>query len=340
MSFFNRLFSKSPADLLSKGDRYMESDCFFDARTCYEDALQMCSADEAGEKLKTVFIERIDSANFKLAERNMQEAEFALVSGDSVKAADHLELVKTLTYDPVLRNKADNMLLELESSGNAHKVPMPASSCGSCSGSNSSGGTDGISSESSMAQHEYYELLIQQLPPDQYGRYAELGENFAYAYNAASRDEHEIALSALDDCLEVLPGDIYWYEKGKVLHRLGKDGESERCLRTAVQLNSSNSLAWLALLLAVRENNIFDETLSIVETMVAGQMFVEQALLVRAEVLESTGDVDGAINQYVELLETAYARAAAERLHEVLVAVGRHSDAAVIVKKYLSKSCH
>ena len=44
-------------------------------------------------------------------------------------------------------------------------------------------------------------------------------------------------LSGFENCSETLPQDIYWYEKGKVQHRLGNDSEAEKYLRTAVQLN-------------------------------------------------------------------------------------------------------
>ena len=74
--------------------------------------------------------------------------------------------------------------------------------------------------------------------------------------------------------------------------------------------------------------------------MVTGQILPEQALLLRAGIFEDCGDHEGAVNQYVELLQTPYARAAAEKLHGVLLEVGRQNDADVIFKKYLNKSCH
>ena len=69
MNFISRLFSKSPPELLAKGDKYMEADSFFDARTCYEDGLLLCSCEDSSGDLKTLFSERIDTANRKLAER-------------------------------------------------------------------------------------------------------------------------------------------------------------------------------------------------------------------------------------------------------------------------------
>jgi len=340
VNFISRLFSKSPADLLAKGDRYMASDSFFDARTCYEDGLRSCSGEDAGGDLKAVLSGRIDTANIRLAERNLDEALIAHSHGEIDKAIDHLQLVKTLTSDPALCEKADGLILSYSQPENDDVQPPTMSSCASCAGSSAGDCSDSHDSDDSLPLLEYYELLIQQLPDDQCQRYALLGEDFAHAYIAASRDEHQKALVAFESCSDTLPHDIYWYEKGKVLHRLGNDPEAEKCLRKALELNSTNSLAWLTLTLVLRENLRFQDALAATETMVAEQIMPEQALLLRADIFEATGDHEGAVNLYVELLQTPFARAAAEKLYGILLEMGRHGDAAVILKKYLNKSCH
>jgi tetratricopeptide (TPR) repeat protein len=187
---------------------------------------------------------------------------------------------------------------------------------------------------------EYYELLIQQLPADQHHRYAELGDSFAGAYIAASRDNHQEALSGLEKCFDSLPRDIYLYEKGKVQHRLGNDREAEKLLRSAIQLNRTNTLAWLSLALMLRENNRLQDAMKIIDLMVADQILTEQALLLRADILEVSGNHEEAVNQYVDLLQTPLARTVAEKLFGLLMGIGRENDAAVIFKKYLHKSCH
>jgi tetratricopeptide (TPR) repeat protein len=339
VNFISRWFSKSPAELMSKGDKYMESDSHFDARTCYEDGLKACS-DSVGEDLKPLFAQRIEEANCKLAERNIIEAESAYARGDVKKAVDHLELVKTLTYDQVLREKAEGLLQLYSSSSAVHEKPSITSSCNSCSGSSGGECTDSVPSDDSLAPMEYYVLLIQQLPGDQSHRYAELGEEFAYAYIAASRDEHYDALAGFEKCINMIPQDIYCYEAGKVQHRLGNEVEAEKNLRFAVQLNRTNSLAWLNLALMLLENGRFQDALTVVDTMVNERIMSEQALLIRAEIYEINGDHEKAINLYVELLQTPYSHAAAEKLYVILMEVGRPNDAAVIFKKYMKKSCH
>ncbi len=325
--------------MLTKGDKYMESDSYFDARTCYADGLKLCFGEDGGV-LKDAFSERIDAANRKLAELNIYEAECAYSRGAVEKAIDHLELVKTLTYDTVLREKAESLLHRFAQTDSDDDEQIAISSCASCAGSSAGGCTDSAPADDSLPHLEYYELLIQQLPEDQYHRYAELGEDFAYAYIAASRDEHHEALAAFEKCSDTLPQDIYQYEKGKVLHRLGDDNEAEQHLRRAVQLNGSNSLAWFTLAHVLRENDRFQDALAAVETMIEEQILPEQALLLRADIYDATGNHEGAVNQYVELLQTPYARAAAEKLYGILLEMGRRDDAAVILKKYLNKSCH
>jgi tetratricopeptide (TPR) repeat protein len=325
---------------MAKGDRFMESDCYFDARTCYEDGVSLCSGEGAFAALKPEFMQKIDNANVRLAERNIQEAEGASARGDVKKAADHLELVKTLTYDAALREKAELLLRGLVlPDEEEHKQPR-TSSCGSCSGSSHGESSESAPADDSLPLPEYYDLLIQQLPTDQYQRYVGLGEDFAYAYVAASRDHHHEALAGLDKCAVSLPQDIYRFEKGKILHRLGNDREAEEHLRAAVQLNGGHSLARLTLALVLRENGRFQDALTIITELVAEQVMAEPALLLWAEICEASGDHEGAVNRYVELLQTSYARVAAEKLYVLLQETGRMSDAEAIFKKYLKKSCH
>lgn len=337
MNFISKLFSKSPSDLLAKGDKCLESDSFFDARTYYEDGLQR----SVGNELEAVFRERIATANLRLAERNLFEAEFAHSHGDVAKATDHLELAKTLTSDRAIREKADLLLRAYAEKDDHVEAPIAAaSSCNSCSSSSGCAPSESDNSDHSLPLLEYYELLIQQLPVEQCQRYAGLGEDFAHAFIAASQDQHQEALAALERCSESVPRDIYCYEKGKLLHRLGNDREAEQQLRLAIQLNGDNALAWLNLALVLRESNRFQDAVTVIETMVSQQIMPGEALLMRADICEATGDHESAVNQYVELLQTPYARPAAEKLYGILHELGRPDDAAVIFKKYLNKSCH
>ncbi len=341
MNFISRWFSKSPADLLAKGDKYLSSESYFEARVSFEDGLKLCTTDPVDDPLRSSFLKGIAAANNGLAGRNIQEAEFALGRGDAVKAADHLELALTQTTDQAVRHQAERLLSGISPEESVPVTSRAAhSSCGSCSGSSGSELSDSSYLDEALPPLEYYELLIHQLPEEQYQRYALLGEDFAVAYIAASRDHHGEALAGFEGCADLLPPDIYHFETGKVLHRLGRDREAERHLRSAIQSNEANSLAWLTLALMLRETGNLTDAMTTVNTMVSASILPEQALLLRADILEVTGQHESAINQYVELLATPLARSAGERLYALLQEVGRHDDAAVIFKKYLKKSCH
>ena len=340
MSFLSKLFSKSPADLLAKGDRLLDSERFFDARTCYEDGLLRCSDDESQAGLKKELNGRIEKANFKLAELNLAEAEFAFSRGDSIKAIDHIELVKTLSYDVCLLEKAEKLLKEQSDSESPPAELTLSSSCNSCSQTQADGHAGGQHSDDSLHPLEYFELLIRQLPDDLYQRYSVLGEDFAYAYVAACQDNHAEALSLFENWSAGSNLDIYCCERGKVLHRLGCDIEAEQHLRKAIELNARNSLAWLNLALLLIDGDRFEEAISVLDVMISDDMMAEQAMLMRGEILEATGSLDAAIHQYSRLLKTQYARSAAEKLHGVLIRAGRHSDAAQVFKQFLGNCCH
>jgi tetratricopeptide (TPR) repeat protein len=340
VNILSRFFSKSPADLLAKGDRFFESEQFFDARNCYEEALQRSSGDDPSGNQRAVFKARIDSANLKLAELNLAEAGFAFSRGDSAKAIDHLELVKALTYDVSILEKADKLLKENTDSRGVSVEDDASSSCASCSHIQVDDYAGSQYADSSLHPLEYFELLIRQLPEDQHHRYSELGEDFAYAYVSACEDRHEEALALFEKWPGELHRDIYYCERGKVLHRLGSDLEAEQHLRKAIALNGLNSLAWLNLALLLIDSGRFEESMRLLDRMISENMMAEQAMLMRAEILESAGNLDEAVDQYSALLTTQYAKAAAEKLHAILIRSGRDADAAQVFKKFLGKCGH
>lgn len=337
-----RMFSKSPSDLLERGDRYHASECFFEARTCYEDGLQRCTEDPSEKDVKAILQQRIQTANDCLAQRNLLEAETALSRNERDKASDHIDLVKSLTCDKGLLEKAEKLYQLCSSVNDAPRdsSPATASSCNTCSQGAHTIEDDTAQSHETLPLMEYYDLLIRQLPEEQYDRYSCLGEEFAYAYLAASNDSHTEALAAFESCSDLVPLDIYLCERGKVLHRLGRESEAEQTLRAATESNPNNTLAWFNLALLLQDSLRMDDALQVLGVMIAENMLPEQALLMRAEVYEQIGDRQAAINQCIDLLPTSFTRPAAEKLHGLLLEDGRERDAEIIYKNYLGKCCH
>jgi tetratricopeptide (TPR) repeat protein len=336
MNFLKKFFVRRPEDFLAKGDGLFASGSFFEARSAYEDGVQCC---EPGE-LKTTLHGKIAEANCSLATLNIEEAGHALARGATDKAREHLELAKTLTDDACIREKAEVMLSELTEKPNDQAPLQQHSSCSSCSNISEDPHAAVISADVNLDPHEHYELLIHQLPEEMYGRYAQLGEDFAGMFIAASLDHHKEALALLEKWFNGPDRDIYCYEKGKILHRLGNTSESEACMLESISLASDNPLPHLGLALLLIEEHRLKEALQHVEAMIAADIFTGQALMMRAEIFELAGDLETAIKLYGELLDTPLSKSAAEKLFTILNATNRQAEAAHIFKRYLGSCKH
>jgi len=340
VNILKKLFSKDPADLMARGERLLGERHFYEARCAYEDARRLLLGSKGGEDLLAACEKQIGNANRALAELNISEAESALGRGLHDKASDHLELAKSLTDDGALREKAEELAALCRNNGDEVKENAPASGCSSCSSCAPEEQVTDESSDVTMPLMEYYDLLIQQLPREMYVRYADLGEEFANMYLTASRNRHNDALKMLEAWYSGSSHDIYCYEKGMILFRLGQTEKAEACLRDAIVANAANSLAHLGLALMLVEGERFDEAGQQLEAMMEARILAEQSRLLRADVYLLAGDADRAIDMYSGLLNTPSARTAAERLRDVLVQCGRSNDAAYIVRRYLGGCGH
>jgi predicted negative regulator of RcsB-dependent stress response len=339
MKFLKKLFTRRPEDYLEKGDNLLASHSLYEARMAYQDGLQLCEGKPDLSELAASLSGKIDEANNGLAALNIEEAEHAINRGVFDKGAEHLELAITLASDAKLREKAELLLSEVTGNGNDTEVLEPSIGCSSCSQSSlpEQAGSEQIDHD--LSPLEYYELLILQLPGQLHKIYASLGEDFANMYISASHDNHQEALGMLEKWFDGSHRDIYSYEKGKILHRLGNVTESEACMRDAIRENQANPLPHLGLALLLIEENRLVEAEEQLDRMIEDDIFSGQALMMRAEVHQLAGDFETAINQYAALLTTPLGRAAAEKLHGLLLDCGRRSDADHIFKKYLGAAC-
>lgn len=341
MGFFSRIFSRSADDFMARGDELLAAERYYEARSQFEDGLQFHLAKAGGtdsDPVAAVFSARIAQSNTALAALNISEAEFATGRGARAKAVEHLELALSLTSDAILRQKAERMLSAVATETVDNRPAVAESShghCQSCSSAEPVKQTRGLDDGMDMSPHDYYHLLIRQLPEEVYERYAGMGDDFASMYLEASRDAHESALVLLERWNPGNDRDIYCYEKGMILHRLGRVVDAETWLREATGCNPANPLPRIGLALLLIDGHRLDEAADVLEIMMSDGILREQALMLRGDVCLMSGDYSGAIDRFCSLLDTPYARPAAEKLHEVLLRSDRKQDAAVVYKKYL-----
>lgn len=339
MKFLKKLFVRRPEEYLEKGDGLLSSNSYYEAREAYENGLRACGNNPELGDLAGQLTGRIQDANSGLAALNIAEAEHAITRGIPDKAVEHLELAISLTGDASIREKAEVLLAGLENNSNDTEVLAPSHGCSSCALPTSPQQDFSSPANSSLPPLEYYELLILQLPEELHETYASLGEDFASMYIAASQDNHLEALDLLERWFDGSHRDIYCYEKGKILHRLGRIDEAESLLRDSIRVNAGNPLPHLGLALLLIDEGRLDEAHQQLTGMIEKDIFTGQALLMLGEVYQLGGNHEAAINQYAALIDTPLGRAAAEKLYEILLECGRDADAAHIHKKYLAKNC-
>ncbi|MDA8429995.1 MAG: tetratricopeptide repeat protein [Geobacteraceae bacterium] len=340
MNFLKKLFVRSPDDYVRKGDTLFAAGSFYEARTSYQDGLRCCQGTNGCDDLIARIAVKIDEANRSLAALNIDEAQHALNRGAVDKAVEHLELAITLTHDTKIREKAELMLADLvEKTNDPEELASPAS-CSSCSSCSPDSHGAVVDTDIDLDPLEHYDLLIHQLPEEMYVRYSCLGEEFAYMFIAASHDQHTEALQLLEKWFDGSDRDIYCYEKGKILHRLGRVAEAETYWLESISERVHNPLPHLGLALLYMDENRLGDAARQIDAMIAADIFTGQALLMRGEVFELSGDLDGAIRQYGSLLDTPIVRSAAEKLHGLLIACNRRPEAAHIFKQYLGTCQH
>jgi tetratricopeptide (TPR) repeat protein len=348
MAFFSKLFSKSADDFLAKGERLFEQERYFEARSVYEDGLQRHISNNNGgciDSMSTVFRAKIELANKALAELNINEASHAVSSGNYNKAAEHIELAKTLTNDSQLREKAESLLVSIAQNSTddeivreTKRLRSPGGSCHSCSSAGPEIQADIHHDTPNLSPLDYYDLLIRQLPGEMYSQYSILGEKFAYMYLAVSKDEHEKALELLEDWFEGSFRDIYYYEKGMILHRLGNVQQAEKFLLNSIAENKANPLPYLGMALLLVDSERLVEAADHLDAMIAADILKEHAILLRGDVFQLAGNFDEAIKCYGMLLTTIYTNQAAEKIYAILIHCGRQQEAEVVFKRYL-KGC-
>jgi predicted negative regulator of RcsB-dependent stress response len=345
VNFFKKMFAKNPEDFLAKGDRLLQDECFFEARSAFEEAFELLDRKKTDRDEAQVLRchSQIAMANTGLAGLNVREAEFFITAGATVKAAEHLELAISLTEDPLIKKEAARLLAKLDKLSQHQEqvksAPAPKSGCNSCSsGAAHAPAAAPIEPGMEMSDSDHFDLLTRQLPGNLDNRYANLGEKFIEAYLAISRDEHQLALTLLEAWFDGKDRDIFCYEKAMVLYRLGKMSDAERYLKEAISENNANPLPHLGLSLLLLERERFPEAATQLDSMIDSGILAEQATLLKGNAYSRTGDSEGAMNCYAALLTTSLARPAAENLHQLLLECGRETDAAAVFKKYL-KGC-
>ncbi|GEM_PF-770252 len=343
LNLFRKLFLKNPLDLVAQGEGLLLQDRFFEARASFEKALELLGEGSDAEELVSNCIFHIKAANLGLSRKNIGEAARMIERGEPDKAKEHLEVAERLTDDLEARYEMAGLLEKIDELAfrkQAQFSPKPFSGCGSCveTVEGNDGDPSALRPVTELSDPDFFVLLTSQLPDDIAARYNSLGEKFAQACTVAWKDDHLAALTLLDEWHDGENNDIYFYEKGMALYRSGNLNDAVNCLSIAAAADGRNPLPRFALAQLMIELEKYDEAGLILDSMISGGLLAEQAIMLRADLCCSVGDIEGGLNRYFSLLQTSFARQAAEMACRILTECGRESEASAISKRYL-KGC-
>ncbi len=342
--FFRKLFAKDYRYYKEKGDRLFADERYADARASYSEALEKVGGDNAEENEVEYLHSKIGETGNLLAVLNISEAEHALLTGNSNKACESLELALELAEDVAVREKAANLMKDLDT---PHFDPVPSNpahgthNCGDCSGHTSDDSNRLAPPAAGLHDDEEFTLLVQTLPDDLPVRYTTLGKKFACAYLKAHRDENlGSALREFEELLAEGESDILLYELAIINYRQGNRKDCERLLRKALALNERNALCHLSLVQLFMDDGRLADAVQALRHMHEHNLLGDQALIMLGDVYAMQGDEGKALDTFAIALEVpALKRAAAERLVPLLGNMGRTEEATYLIKNYLKGCC-
>ncbi|QWV95344.1 tetratricopeptide repeat protein [Geomonas oryzisoli] len=349
--FFGLFGKKDFRHYQNQGAKHLAAERYADARVDFQEALKLCPADASQEA--AAIRQGLDQAGNHLGELNLQEGEHALRAGETQKAYDHFCLAADLAADPAIKSRAHAQAAKLEQpeaqaaakpaeapAGAGNYKPHGGGSCTTCKGHGDHHHEEPAPMEMSLSEEDQFYLMVQPLPGDLPGRYAELGPKFAKAYLMIHEGNDRDAFPILQEMLLSGENDIVLYEVALIMFRAGQIHESEALLNRALALNPQNATVYIALVHLMAGGGRYPQAKAVVQSMLDADILPDQAQFMLAELHETTGDVERAMELWTKSLDyPSVAKAAAERLIPILNRQGRTDDVKYLSKKYLKGCC-
>lgn len=191
------------------------------------------------EKLQVV-------AGNSLARLNLDEALGFQRSGESELAREHFQLAEELACSTALREEIKKAAAEpLVPTVEPAEAKQSSAACNSCSQP-----SEDLPAEAEQVLPDLdtqFELILTSYPADLAERYRQKPEQFQEAFFLAHAGEDETALPLWRKLSVAEQDDLYWFELGATLARLGKFKEARSALEKALQNNAELLLATEAL---------------------------------------------------------------------------------------------
>ncbi len=242
MSFFSRLFGNSdPLDSLRRArNRGAWADLLARGEEIDPEKL-----DPAG---KQELASLLSNAGDALAQINLEEMEACLRAGDTARAAEHLSLATEKARSDAMRQRVAGC--SLPTGGVSTVIPAVATpAAAGCAGSCSSGHAASAQEiEDDLDDDTRLELILSSYPPAWRERYLGMGGLLRSAFFLSHEGEEKGALKSFDSVPDAERDDLFFFERGALLARMGDGNRALEDLQKAIVLNPDHLLAHKALI--------------------------------------------------------------------------------------------
>jgi len=316
MGLLRRLFfSKSDLPALRKAvstQRY--ADALLIAEELYES--------ELGSAERAELENLVGQAGDKLARINLNEGIYLLQEQQWEDAAEHFKLAQQQGFSSELQQEIEDALHQLEAAQSSSAEAIAFGSCSNCSSGDSTADAEAASlPEQDLPDFDaQLELILTSYPADLVPRYQNKSQEFKEAFVLGHRGEEEEALKRLGALPAAEQDDLFDFEAGCLIARLGEGPKACDALYSALQQNPTLELAteiMVSILIGMKE---YQKAINFIQEMMAKNQSPPFCHAQLATVYYAQDEADSTLKHAHEAIEGGYTDASlllmAAMLHE------------------------
>jgi len=302
MGLFSRLFSsKSDLPALRKA---VSQQRYADALLIVEELQDSELSAEERSEVKTLKAQAGDS----LAKVNLDEGLYLLKDQQIERAMEHLQLAQQQAFSEELKHQAEQALQQVDEQ---QPIPVAAAAASSCSSCSSCGPTDSdqaapLPDEDHPDMDAQLELILTSYPEELVSRYQQKCADFQKAFVLGHQGEEIEAMKAFGKLPASEQDDLFDFEVGCIMARLGERGKACDALYSALKQNPNLLLATESMVSILVSLKKYQTAIDLIQEMRGkGQDagFCEAQL---ASVYHVKDEADNALSHGLKALEAGY----------------------------------
>jgi predicted Zn-dependent protease len=302
MGFLRQLFfSKSDLPALRKA---VSARRYADVMRIAEDLYDQGLEEQERAEVESL----VGVAGDKLGRINLDEGLYLINEQQWELALEHLELARQQAVSEVLKHEIDQALTHLEvQQSNSASVSMNPSQSGGSSCSDT--GTDEAESSPDQTPPDFdaqLELILTSYPQELVPRYQNKSRGFKEAFVLGHQGKEVEALKLLKTLPAAEQDDLFDFEAGCLIARLGEGPKACDALYSALQQNPSLELATEIMVSVLIGMNEYQKAINFIQEMMAKNQSPPFCHAQLATVYYARDDADNTLKHAIEAIEGGY----------------------------------